>query len=76
MPEIRCELTNTELGVIDGYVTATRSNRTDVISRILSEWSQKKLHESILVCRVAGVNPTSPEVVGTEGRSNRPGHSE
>ena len=76
MPEIRCELTNDEMGVIDGFVSATRSNRTDVISRILSEWSQKKLHESILVCRAAGVNPTSPETTGAECRSHRSGLAE
>ena len=59
--EVRFEIDVDELSVIDGYCSATDKCRTEIIKTILNEWSEKKLHESILVCRVAGVNPTVPE---------------
>lgn len=59
--EVRFEVEVEELSVIDGYCSATDKSRTEIIKTILSEWSEKKLHESILVCRVAGVNPTDTE---------------
>lgn len=61
--EIRFEVESGELSVIDGYCNATGKCRTEVIKSILGEWSDKKLHESILICRVAGVNPTALEAV-------------
>lgn len=64
MPEIRWEATNEEVAVLDGYCSATGKNRTDVIRNLLKDWSKSKLHEASIICRVAGVNPTSPE----EGR--------
>lgn len=57
--EVRFEIDVDELAVIDGYCSATDKSRTEIIKTILNEWSEKKLHESILVCRVAGVNPIS-----------------
>jgi len=59
--EVRFEVEAEELSVIDGYCSATDKCRTEIIKTILSEWSEKKLHESILVCRVAGVNPIAVE---------------
>lgn len=73
MPEIRAEIPATELAVIDGYCSATGKNRTEIILGLIRDWSNQKLHESIMVCRVAGVNPTSPEGAGVEGHCNRPG---
>lgn len=55
--EIRFEADSDDLAVIDGYCNATGKCRTEVIKSILGEWSDKKLHESILICRVSGVNP-------------------
>lgn len=61
MIEIRCEVPNEAVAVLDGFCQATGKSRSDVIRQLLSEWSETKLRESILVCRVAGVNPTAPE---------------
>jgi hypothetical protein len=48
--------------VLDGYATATGKKRTAVFRQILREWSERKHHEAILICRVAGSNP---EAVGS-----------
>ena len=75
MPELRAEIPSTELAVIDGYCAATGKNRTEIIVGLVREWSKQKLHESILVCRVAGVNPTSPEQAGAEVQCSRAGNA-
>ena len=59
--ELRVEVPSEELAVLDGYCTATGQGRNVVIRRLLKEWSERKLHESILICRVANVNPAAPE---------------
>ena len=61
MPEIRIELPDDEVKVLDGYCSGTGKGRTDVIRSLLHDWSAAKLHESIMVCRVAGVTPTWSE---------------
>jgi len=61
MPEIRFETTKEVLAVIDGFCSAGGKHRTEVINQILSEWTTSKLHEAILICRVAGVNPQASE---------------
>jgi hypothetical protein len=61
MPEIRIEVPDDEVKVLDGYCSGTGKGRTDVIRSILRDWSAGKLHESIMVCRVAGVTPTVSE---------------
>lgn len=55
--EIRMELPANECSVLDGYVQAKGTTRTAVLRRILKEWSDDKLHEAILICRVSGRNP-------------------
>lgn len=57
--EISFELPASECSVLDGYCQARNIKRTAVIRRLIKEWSDEKLHESILVCRVAGVNPAA-----------------
>lgn len=59
--ELRVELPSEEVSVLDGYCQGTHQDRTKVVRQILREWSMAKLHEATLICRVAGVNPTSPE---------------
>lgn len=58
--EISFEVPASEAAVLDGYCHARGIKRTAVMRRLLREWSEQKLHESILVCRVAGVNPAAP----------------
>ena len=50
-----------ELTVLDGHCQATGLDRTSVVRRVLREWSERKLHEAIIICRVAGCNPAVPE---------------
>jgi len=59
--ELRVEVEKDELTVLDAYVNATGKSRAGVIRLLLKQWSEAKLHESILVCRVARINPTDPE---------------
>ena len=58
--EISFEVDAEEASVIDGYCNARKIKRTVVMRQLLKEWSEQKLHESILICRVAGVNPVAP----------------
>lgn len=60
MTEISFEVTASEAAVIDGYCSARNIKRTVVTRRLLKEWSDEKLHESILICRVAGSKPDTP----------------
>jgi hypothetical protein len=59
--EVRVEVPIDELRVLDGYCSGTGKHRTDVIREMLAEWSAKKRHEVIILCRVAGINPFEPE---------------
>ena len=58
--EISFEVTASEAAVIDGYCNSKGIKRTVVMRQLLKEWSATKLHESILICRVSGVNPMAP----------------
>ena len=59
--EIRFEVFASELAVLDGFCQATGKDRTTVIREVLGTWSKEKLHVATLICRVAGINPKSPE---------------
>lgn len=68
MPEIRFEATSEEVAVLDGYCSATGKDRTKIMKELLRQWSESKVHEATLICRVAGVNPTAPDAVRKGGR--------
>lgn len=59
--EIRFELPDEVLRVLDGYCNATGRNRTDVIREHMSVWAEQKVHEAILIMRTTGINPHSPD---------------
>lgn len=59
--EIRIEVPEDEVSILDGYCSATANNRTDVIRLLLREWSASKRREATVICRVAGINPTAPD---------------
>jgi hypothetical protein len=61
MPEIRLEVPADELAVLDGYCSARGKARTEVIRTLLKQWSDEKHREAIVICRVAGINPTQPD---------------
>lgn len=62
MPEIRFDMDSDDLSILDGYVSASGSSRTEVIKELVRKWSADKLHESIVICRLARVNPLEPEL--------------
>jgi hypothetical protein len=59
--EIRFELPIEEVSVLDGYCSATGKGRTDVLRYLLKDWSDRRLHEAIAICRTAGVNPSTSD---------------
>ncbi len=59
MTEVSFEVPASEVSVLDGYCQAKSIKRTAAYRQILKEWTDQKLHEAIMVCRVAGVNPTT-----------------
>lgn len=72
MAEIRVEVPDEHLAVLDAYCSASSESRTDVIKHLLLQWSTQKFHEATLILRVAGRNPAalrpdrSQAGVGTE----------
>ena len=61
MPELRVELPESTVAVLDGHCSATGKCRTELTKEILGAWAAQKLHESTVICRVAGVNPMLPD---------------
>ena len=61
MCEIRFEMDDHDMAVIDAFCSATGRCRTEVVREILGAWAEKKIHESMLVMRVAGRNPVRSE---------------
>lgn len=61
MSELRVELPETTVAVLDGHCSATGKCRTELTKEILGAWAAQKLHESTVICRVAGVNPMAAE---------------
>ena len=61
--EISFEVTAAEAAVIDGYCHAKGIKRTQVMRRLLREWSANKHLEAIMIVRVAGDKPeeTGPD---------------
>lgn len=62
MPEVRFEAKAETVAVLDAYCSAAGKCRTAFINDLLESWACKKLHEATVICRVAGVNPTSVEL--------------
>lgn len=56
--EIRFDATAKDVAVLDGYCVGVGKTRTVVMGEILKSWAEAKLHESMMVCRVSGCNPS------------------
>lgn len=67
MPEVRIDIDNDDLAILDGYSSATGTNRTKIITDLVKRWTKDKLHESIVVCRMARINPLEPDSKGRTG---------
>lgn len=58
--EIRFEVPDEDVAVLDGFCHATEQKRTEVMRTILRQWSDKKLHEAETIFRVKhGVKPVN-----------------
>lgn len=55
--ELRVEVPKDEVAVLDGYCIGHGIDRTDVVRRLIREFSEKQLHVATVICRVAGVKP-------------------
>lgn len=66
MPELRTEIPVETIAVLDGHCFATGKCRTQLVQEILATWASQKLHESTVICRVAGVNPMASDKRGKD----------
>jgi len=61
--EISFEVTAAEAAVLDGYCSAKGIKRTQVMRKILKEWSEQQHHVATVIIRVAG---NKPEATGSD----------
>lgn len=59
--ELRVEVPEEDLAILDGYVQASGLSKASVIRMLLKKWSQDRLHESIVICRMVRINPLEQE---------------
>jgi len=59
--ELRVEVPEEDLAILDGYVQASGASKASVIRMLLKKWSQERLHESIVICRMVRINPLEQE---------------
>lgn len=64
--ELRGECPRSIVNVLDAVSMARDVPRNTIVNEVLGEWAAKKLHESMLINRVAGSNPTGTEPIGGE----------
>jgi hypothetical protein len=62
--ELRGECPRQIVNVLDAVSMARDKTRTALVNEILGAWADKVLHESMLVHRIAGVNPALPDATG------------
>lgn len=61
MAELRVELPEFTIAVLDGYCSASGKCRTEQVKQILGDWAQHQHHVASVVLKVAGSNPTIPD---------------
>lgn len=61
MAEIRVDIPDDALAILDGHCSAYGIGRTDIVKQLIKEWSDEQLHAAIKVCRAAGINPLTSE---------------
>lgn len=59
--EIRFQVSVDDVAVLDGYCAGGGEDRATVMRRILRQWSERVLHQSMVICRTTGRNPFTPE---------------
>lgn len=61
MAELRVEIPDDIIAVMDASGHASGRSRKDITEEVLGIWAAQKKHESIVICRVAGINPLDKE---------------
>lgn len=61
MAKFTIEIPDDELVVMDGWCNATGISKTTLFTDYAREWTSKKIHESIVVCRMARINALEPQ---------------
>lgn len=62
--ELRQQCPRDTLNMLDAISMSRQVSRTYLVNEILGKWADERRHETILICRVAGFNPTESESVG------------
>jgi hypothetical protein len=65
--DLRIEVPSEALAVVDGYCQASGRHRNEVVAEILARWSDARLHESMVICRMVRVNPLAPDAARQAG---------
>jgi hypothetical protein len=55
--DVRVEIEDFTIAVIDGFCNGTGYGRKELINEILGDWAYKKHHEATIILRVAGNKP-------------------
>jgi hypothetical protein len=50
--------------VLDAVSNARRITRTELVNAVLSEWADARIHESSLIHRIVGLNPSLRDEFG------------
>ena len=64
MPELRLDISDELMAVIDGVAQASGKSRKEVVTEVMTPWAQQKILEAKIICRIAGINPFAPEDKG------------
>lgn len=59
--ELRVDVDQEDMAVLDAYNLATGTSRKDVIVKLLRQWSERKKHEATVIVNVTRVIPPLPE---------------
>lgn len=65
--DLRIEVPADSLAVVDGFCQATGRHRNEVVAQIIADWSEARLHESMVICRMVRVNPLASDAARPVG---------
>lgn len=64
--ELRIDAPHEIVAVLDAVSLAQRLNRNQLVLRVLAEWCDARVHEAMVLGRVAQGNPALSAKLGTE----------
>lgn len=69
MSELRIPIDDEILAIIDAVGQANGLHREGVVAPILAEWVESKKRESMMILRIARINPLAQEARGKDNGS-------